>query len=85
MELVLTHQDLEPLPRQKKEPFIFTNEGLLTSTYKEETRNNFFHSNPKSIFGTKQRIKSFQYQFTSHIETILKLSVFAIALIIALN
>ncbi len=85
MELVLTQQELEPLPRQEKVPFVFKNEGLLTSTYKKEIRNNFFHSNPKSIFGIKQRIKSKQYQFTSSIDTILKLSVFVIALVVALN
>jgi len=31
MELVLTHQDIEPLPKQIREPFIFKNEGLLSS------------------------------------------------------
>ncbi len=85
MELVLTHQEFEPLPKRKHTPFVFKNEGLLTSNYKQETRNNFFQSNPKSVFGAKQRIKSFQYQYTSGIDTILKLSVFAIALIVAFN
>lgn len=76
MELVLTHQNIEPLPKRKRESFIFKNEGLLSSTYKQETCNNFFHSSPKSIFGIKQSVKSKQYQFTSSIETVLKLSVF---------
>ncbi|MCK5402291.1 MAG: hypothetical protein KAJ28_11715 [Flavobacteriaceae bacterium] len=84
MELVLTLQDIEPLPKQKKEPFIFKNEGLLNSNYKEETSENFFHSNPKSIFGIKQSVKHRQYQLTSSIETILKLSVFVVALLYAL-
>jgi len=85
MEIVLTHQEFEPLPRQKREPFIFNNEGILSSAYKDETRNNFFRSNPKSVFGAKQRIKSFQYQYTSSIDAILKISVFAIALIVVFN
>jgi len=85
MELVLTQQELEPLPKQKRETFVFKNEGLLTSSYKKGIRNNFFHSSPKSVFGIKQRIKSKQYQFTSSIETILKLSVFVIAMVVALN
>ena len=85
MELVLTQTDFEPLPRQKRETFEFKNEGLLTSTYKEKTRNNFFHSNPDSIYGNKQRIKSWQYGITSNMDTILKLSVFVIALAVALN
>ena len=76
MELVLTQRDLEPLPIQKRESFIFTNEGLLKSNYKVETKENFFHSNPKSIYGVKQSVKNRQYQFTSSIATILKLSVF---------
>ena len=66
------------------ETFVFDNEGILTSTYKEETCDNFFNSNPESVYGTKQRIKSWQYGITSSIDTILKLSVFVIALGIAL-
>ncbi len=85
MELVLTQQDLEPLPKQKRETFTFKNEGILSSTYKQETCENFFHSRSKSIFGTKQRIKSNQYQFTSSIETILKLSIFVIAMVVIFN
>ena len=85
MELVLTQSAFEPLPRRKREIFEFKNEGLLTSTYKEKTRNNFFYSNPDSIYGTKQRIKSWQYGITSNIDTILKLSVFVILLAVALN
>ena len=85
MELVLTQQDIEPLPRKKRETFTFKNEGLLSSTYKQETCKNFFHSNPKSVFGVKQYIKSKQYQFTSSIATILKLSVFVIAMVITLS
>jgi hypothetical protein len=84
MELVLTHQNIEPLPKQKKESFIFKNEGLLSSAYKQETCNNFFHSNPKSIYGIKQSVRSEQYQFTPSIETLLKFLVFAIVLVIAL-
>ena len=85
MELVLTQVDLDPLPKQKPEPFVFKNEGLLTSTYKEEIPNNFFHSNPTSVFGIKQRIKSSQYQYSLSIDAILKLSVFTIAVIVALS
>ena len=85
MELVISHQEFAPLPRQKREPFVFKNEGLLTSNYKEEIQDNFFNSNPESVFGAKQRIKNFQYQYTSGIDAILKISVFAIALIVAFN
>lgn len=84
MELVLEHQYIEPLPKPKIKPFVFCHEGLLNSNYKQETKDNFFHSNPKSIFGIKQGLKSKQYQSTSSIETILKLSVFVIVLAITL-
>lgn len=85
MELALVQQDIEPLPIRDIETFIFKNEGLLNSNYKVETKENFFHSNPKSIFGIKQRVKSRQYQFTSSIATILKLSIFVIAMLITLS
>jgi len=85
MELVLTQMDIEPLPKQKREAFVFKNEGLLTSNYKEEIQDNFFHSNPNSVFGIKQRIKSNQYQYLPSIDAILKLSVFAIAIIATLS
>ncbi|WP_156168983.1 hypothetical protein [Kordia jejudonensis] len=49
--------------------------GLLTSTYKQQIR-----SNRSSL---KQRIKKSQYQLTSVTGTILKISVFVIAYIIA--
>ena len=85
MELVLTQMDIEPLPKQKRETFTFKNEGLLTSNYKEEIQDNFFNSNPKSVFGIKQQIKSKRYQYSPSIDAILKLSVFAIAIIATLS
>jgi len=85
MELVLTQMDIEPLPKQKRETFTFKNEGLLTSNYKEEIQNNFFNSNPTSVFGIRQRIKSTQHQYSPSIDAILKLSVFAIAIVATLS
>jgi len=85
MELVLTQVDIEPLPKQEREAFTFNSEGLLTSNYKEEIQDNFFHSNPTSVFGIKQSIKSKQYQYTPSIDAILKLSVFAFAIVATLS
>lgn len=84
MELVLTQQDVEPLPKQQLVTSIFKNEGILNSVYKRRTQQNFFHSHPKSIFGIKQRIKSKRYRITSSIDTILKISVFVTALFFVL-
>lgn len=85
MILVLTQVDIDPLPKQKKESIVFKNEGLLTSNYKKEIQDNFFHSSPTSVFGIKQRIKSDQYQYLPSIDVILKLSVFAIGIVAALS
>lgn len=85
MELVLTKVDFDPLPKQKKESFVFKNEGILTSNYKEEIQGNFFNSSPNSVFGVKQRIKSRQFQYSPSIDAILKLSVFAIAIVATLS
>ena len=82
MELVLTTQELEPLPKRRLEVAPVRPEGLLNSNYKNIVRCNFRSNNSNSIFGIKQRVKSRQYQSTSSIDTILKLSVFLIALAI---
>ena len=58
MELVVIHEDIDLLPRRDKQRFVFMNEGILRSAYKEETKANFFHSNPRSIYGTKQHVRS---------------------------
>ena len=81
MELLITSQDIEPLPKKINKPFVFNNDGILTSTYKEEINENFFHSNPKSLFGIKQKVKSKQFNAFCSVNAILKLSVFAVILI----
>jgi hypothetical protein len=78
MEFVLTSQDLEPLPK----PSYISTEGLLNSNYKCIVNDTLKNSNPHTIFGIKQRIKSRQYQKTIGIETILKLSVFTVAILL---
>ncbi len=80
MELVLTAQELEPSPILRLETEFVRPEGLLNSHYKSVVNYNIYHANTTSIFGIKQLLKSRQYQFTSSIETLLKLSVFATVL-----
>ncbi|WP_040281366.1 hypothetical protein [Psychroserpens damuponensis] len=80
MELVLASQKLEPSPKPRLETTFVRPQGLLNSNYKSIVNCNLQHTNSKSIFGIKQRLKGRQYQFTSSIETLLKLSVFAIVL-----
>jgi len=79
MELVIT-QELEPLPIRSLENEFEAPEGLLNSNYKKVAKCNLSNFNSTSIFGIKRRIKSRQYQFTSSIETLLKVSVFVIVL-----
>ncbi len=79
MELLVT-QDLEPLPFSNSTTEFVRPEGLLNSNYKSVVKCNMKHSNSNSIFGIKQRVKSRQYHFTSSVATLLKVSVFVIAL-----
>lgn len=79
MELVL-NQKLETVP-EPIEVSHFTTNGLLNSNYKSIVKENFSKSTTKSVFGIRQRIKSSQLCKVNHTAVILKLSVFAIALI----
>ncbi|NND51826.1 MAG: hypothetical protein HKN54_05430 [Flavobacteriaceae bacterium] len=84
MEALVLRKEIEPIHIRKKNPVNYKYEGILNSSYKLKARRNFFDSDPQSIYGIKQRVKSWQYGYTSEVDTLLKLSVFAIALIIAL-
>ena len=79
MELVFTVQDLEPEPKVLKEQV--KPEGLLNSNYKNIVNKNFKNTTSQSLFGMRQRLKRCQYQFTSSIETVLKVSTFAVIFI----
>jgi hypothetical protein len=79
MELVI-NQNLEFVP-EPTEVSQFTSKGLLNSNYKSVVKQNFSQSTTKSIFGIRQRIKSSQLNMVNHTAVILKLSVFAIALV----
>lgn len=80
MELVVTSQELERSPILRLETEFVRPEGLLNSNYKSVVNYNLHNANSKSIFGIKQSLKGRRYQFTSHIDTLLKLSVFATVL-----
>lgn len=85
MEALVLRKAIEPLPLRKKIETIDTYEGFLNSSYKQVAKTNFFHSNPRSIFGIRQRVKNAQYRMTSNVDTLLKLTVFTIAIGIALS
>lgn len=77
---VVVNQKLEFVP-EPTEVSLFTNQGLLNSNYKSVVKYNFSKSTTESIFGIRQRLKSSQLNRVNHTAVILKLSVFAIALI----
>lgn len=83
MELAFAPEKFEPSPKRKitTSNTQFTRpEGLLNSSYKSVVACNLKNSKSTSIFGIKQRVKSRQYQFTSSIDTLLKVSVFVTVL-----
>lgn len=79
MELVVnTTLEFEPEPIKVNH---FTTNGLLNSNYKSLVNQNFCKSTKKSVFGIRQRLKASQFNMVNHTAVILKLSVFAIALV----
>ena len=79
IELVV-NQKLEFVPEPNQLSH-FTTQGLLNSNYKSVVKQNFRKSTTKSVFGIRQRLKASQLNMVNHTAVILKLSVFAIALI----
>ncbi|MBU2922893.1 hypothetical protein KO504_16205 [Winogradskyella psychrotolerans] len=59
----------------------FTTRGLLNSNYKSVVKQNFKTLESKSVFAIRQRTKRIQSHMVNYTAVILKLSVFAIALI----
>lgn len=80
MTLTLKSKQLTPLPIRRLGTGFIRPKGLLNSNYKSAVNYNLKHANSKSIFGIKQRVKGRRYQFTSSVETVLKLSFFATVL-----
>ncbi|AXG69909.1 hypothetical protein KORDIASMS9_02137 [Kordia sp. SMS9] len=61
----------------------FVNRGMLTSRYKEEIKDNFSNMESSSLFRLKQHVRANQHRFMPAAGTILKVSVFVIAYLIA--
>ncbi|WP_055445113.1 hypothetical protein [Lacinutrix himadriensis] len=82
MELVITSQDLEPLPTQEKDT-VNKPLGFLNSNYQQIVNSNFSKVSSNSIFGIRQQLKSRQFNTYCSIETVLKVSLFFVAFLIA--
>ena len=55
-------------------------DGLLNSNYKMIAKQNLNQSSSGTVFGTRQRLKSYQLNKVNHTAVILKLSIFMIAM-----
>ncbi|WP_179343837.1 hypothetical protein [Winogradskyella ursingii] len=80
MELVI-NQKLKNVS-EPIEVFHSKHEGILHSHYKSVVNKNFNATDSKSVFGIRQRLKASQLSKIDHTAAILKLSVFALLLIV---
>jgi len=85
MELVLNAQEIEPSPIQEKEIVKLETVGLLNSNFKQISRNNYKNFNSSSVFGRRQLIKRRQFQLTTSVETVLKVALFAIIMVVTFS
>jgi len=83
MELVLNNNDSDPLPTRVNDT-VSQPLGFLNSNYQQIVNSNFRKVSSNSIFGIRQRLKSRQFNTCCSIETVLKVSLFFIAFLIAI-
>ena len=82
MELVVSRQNYQKeLSDEHVEDYIKP-EGLLNSNYQNIVKDNYSNINEDSVYGNRQKIKSFQYSKINGISTILKVLVFTILYIL---
>lgn len=83
MELIITNTKSQSLSKPRTFEKESQPQGLLTSSYKQIVNQNLKSAAPNTVFGIKQRVRSLQFQTTSTAaETLLKLSVFTVAILI---
>ena len=83
MELIITNTKSQSLSKRRIIEKESQPEGILNSNYKQIVNQNLKSASPNTVFGIKQRVKSLQFQTTSTAsETLLKLSVFTVAILI---
>lgn len=82
MELVVSRHRFQREAKQEKIEDYIKPEGLLNSNYQNIVKDNYTNIEEDSVFGNRQRIKSFQYADSTSISAILKISVFLIVYIL---
>lgn len=80
MELALESQNTEPFPNEEFGYELIKPAGLMNTNYKTLVKRNLDNEHSTSLFGIKQGVKIRQFQKSSSISTILKLSVFVAVL-----
>ena len=82
MALLITSQDLESHLKHDEDT-VYRPLGFLNSSYQQIVKSNYSKMNTSSVFGIRQRLKSRQFNTCCPIETILKVSLFFIVIVIA--
>lgn len=83
MELIITNTKSQSLSKRRIIEKESQPEGILNSNYKQIVNQNLKSASPNTVFGIKQRVKSLQFQTTSTAaETLLKLSIFTVAILV---
>lgn len=83
MELIITNTKSQSLSKPKTFEKESHYEGILNSNYKQVVNQNLKSASPNTVFGIKQRVKSLQFITTcTATETLLKLSVFTVAILL---
>ena len=82
MELTLTAQESEPFPEPGKAFEFTTPQGLLNSNYKTVVKRTYNSATTSSVFGMRRHLKFSRFNKVYPIDVILKLSVFAFALVL---
>ncbi len=76
MELVMSRQGIETAFELREVEEYIKPGGLLNSNYQIVAKSNLENIEADSVFGVRQRVKSYHYRTTSGIETLLKVLVF---------
>ena len=82
MELVLTNQEIEPLPISKQEIIHNKPMGFLTSNYKSCATIDRLNYSKQSLFDKRQTIKSQFYNTESTVDFSLKIILFLTAFLL---
>jgi hypothetical protein len=85
MELLLTSKASNSLTHYENDIVITDPKGLLNSNYQNVVESTLRINSSTSIFGIRQQMKVKRFQMVSNAETLLKLSIFTIVILMMFN